>query len=121
VLFVSSLAVLSAERGKRGSNIESFADALWWSMTTVTTVGYGDQFPVTGTGRWVAASLMLAGIALLGVVTASVASWLIERVQEVQETSQAATRHDVEALTAEIAGGSQGATPTGPDPRAPRV
>lgn len=66
-----------------------------WAMTTVTTVGYGDRFPVTETGRFVAGGLMLAGIALLGVVTASLASWLIERVAEVEEESQAATRGDV--------------------------
>lgn len=69
----------------------------------MTTVGYGDQFPVTDTGRLVAAGLMLAGIALLGVVTASLASWLIERVAQVEEESQAATRRDVAALTAQVA------------------
>ncbi len=98
MLFIAALAVLDAERGKRDSNIATFGDALWWTMTTVTTVGYGDRFPVTGTGRFVAAGLMLAGIALLGVVTASVASWLLERVAEVEEASQAATRRDVEVL-----------------------
>jgi voltage-gated potassium channel len=103
VLFVASLSVLDAERGHRGSNIKSFDDALWWAATTVTTVGYGDHFPVTGTGRLVAGGLMLAGIALLGIVTASFASWLIERVSQVEEVAQAATRRDVEALTAEIA------------------
>lgn len=103
VLFVSSLAVLDAERDQPEASIQSFDDALWWAMTTVTTVGYGDQFPVTPTGRFVAVGLMLAGIALLGVVTASFASWLIEKVQEVEEDSQAATRRDVAALTAEIA------------------
>ena len=54
-------------------------------------------------GRAIAISLMLAGIALLGLLTASLASWLIERVQEVEEESQAATRRDVAALTAEVA------------------
>lgn len=102
VLFVASLAVLDAERGAEGSNIESFGDALWWAMTTVTTVGYGDQFPVTTVGRYVAAGLMLAGIALLGVVTASLASWLIDRVAEVEEESQAATRRDVHDLAQEV-------------------
>jgi voltage-gated potassium channel len=68
VLFVAALAVLQAERGHPGGNIESFGDALWWAVTTVTTVGYGDRFPVTTTGRFVAGGLMLAGIALLGVV-----------------------------------------------------
>ncbi len=72
-------------------------------MTTVTTVGYGDTYPVTTTGRFVAGGLMLAGIALLGVVTASLASWLVERVADVEEESQAATRRDVEALSNEVA------------------
>jgi voltage-gated potassium channel len=102
VLFVASLAVLDAERGREGSNIETFGDALWWAMTTVTTVGYGDRFPVTGTGRAIAFGLMLAGIALLGVVTASLASWLIEKVQQVEEEAQTATRRDVAALAAEV-------------------
>lgn len=103
VLLLSSLAVLDAERGVDGANIDDFGDALWWSATTVTTVGYGDRFPVTGTGRLIAVALMLAGIALLGVVTATFASWLISRVAEVEEASQAATRHDLQALTAEVA------------------
>jgi voltage-gated potassium channel len=103
VLFVASLAVLDAERGQAGANIATFGDALWWAMTTVTTVGYGDRFPVSGTGRFIAGGLMLAGIALLGVVTASLASWLLERVREVEEEGEAATRRDVVALTREVA------------------
>ncbi len=102
VLFVASLAMLDAERGKPGTSIDSFGDALWWAMTTVTTVGYGDRFPVTTVGRFIAVGLMLAGIALLGVVTASIASWLIEKVQEVEEESRAATRRDVAALSQQI-------------------
>lgn len=102
VLLLSSLAVLDAERGRQGANIEDFGDALWWSATTVTTVGYGDRFPVTGTGRLIAVALMLAGIALLGVVTATFASWLVDKVAEVEEAGQAATRHDLATLSAEI-------------------
>lgn len=102
VLFVAALAVLEAERGAEDANIATFSDALWWGMTTITTVGYGDRFPVTSTGRLVAAGLMLAGIALLGVVTASLASWLVERVQQVEEQSQAVTRRDIAALSAEL-------------------
>jgi voltage-gated potassium channel len=79
VVFCAALAVLDAERRSPGANITSFGDALWWAITTVTTVGYGDQFPTTPEGRLVAVGLMLAGIALLGVVTASIASWLIDR------------------------------------------
>lgn len=102
VLFVAGLAILDAERQASDPNITSFGDALWWAATTVTTVGYGDRFPTTGTGRFIAGGLMLAGIALLGIVTASFASWLLDEVREVQGESQAATRRDIEALTAEV-------------------
>lgn len=102
ILFVAALAVLDAERTAPNANITTFGDALWWAMTTVTTVGYGDRFPLTSTGRFVAGGLMLAGIALLGIVTASLASWLLDKVREVEEESQAATRRDVEDLTAEV-------------------
>jgi voltage-gated potassium channel len=102
VIFVAALAALDAERSSPDANITSFGDALWWAMTTVTTVGYGDRFPVTTAGRFVAAGLMLAGIALLGIVTASLASWLIDRIRQVEEESEAATRRDVAALAAQI-------------------
>lgn len=78
---LGAVAVLDAERGARGANIGTFGDALWWSMTTVATVGYGDRYPVTTTGRLIAVVLMLVGIAVLSVITASIASWLIEGVR----------------------------------------
>lgn len=102
LIFVAALAILDAERGAEGSNIGSFGDALWWAFATVTTVGYGDRFPVTVGGRGVAVGLMLAGIALIGVVTATFASWLIERVAEVEEEGQQATRRDVAVLSRQI-------------------
>src|SRR5919198_6763031 len=64
LLFCASLAVLDAERADPHANIHSFADALWWSATTISTVGYGDHYPITAQGRLVAAGLMLGGIAL---------------------------------------------------------
>jgi voltage-gated potassium channel len=102
VIFVAGLAVLDAERADPEANITAFGDAIWWAMTTVTTVGYGDRFPITGTGRFVAAGLMLAGIALLGIVTASTATWLIDRIRQVEEESEQATRRDIAALATEI-------------------
>ncbi|MBT9257509.1 potassium channel family protein [Phycicoccus sp. MAQZ13P-2] len=102
VILVASLAELQAERGAPGALIRTFGDALWWAATTVTTVGYGDLHPVTTQGRWVAVGLMLAGIALIGVVTATFASWLIEQVQDIEEASRAATAQDVETLSEQI-------------------
>lgn len=102
VVFVSSLAVLAAERDAAG-NIDSFGDAVWWSMTTITTIGYGDLYPTTTTGRLVAVGLMLAGIALLGIVTAALATWLVGRVAESEEDLSAATRRDLAAVHIELA------------------
>ncbi len=99
---VAALAMLDAERAAPGANITTIGDALWWSVTTITTVGYGDRYPTTTTGRWVAVALMLAGIALLGVVTATLASWLIERVSAENAAGRAATTDQAEALMLEV-------------------
>jgi voltage-gated potassium channel len=102
VVSISSLAVLDAERGAEGSTINTWQDALWWALVTVTTVGYGDYFPVTGEGRLFALGLMLCGIALLGIVTASLSSWLLEKVADSTEQAQAATARDIGALVETI-------------------
>ena len=64
------------------SNIQSIPDAIWWAITTVTTVGYGDRFPVTAGGRAVATVLMVLGIALFGFLAGSLASFFFERHEE---------------------------------------
>lgn len=79
---VAALAALDAERYAPGASIVSFGDAVWWAVTTMTTVGYGDTYPVTEVGRAVGVALMVAGVALLGTVTATVASLLVEAVQD---------------------------------------
>jgi voltage-gated potassium channel len=78
--YVGALAVLDAEQNVPGSNIRNFGDALWWALVTITTVGYGDHYPVTLVGRLVAAGLMIGGIAVIGVVAAALASWLVDQV-----------------------------------------
>jgi voltage-gated potassium channel len=103
LVLTSALAVLDAERHRVGANITSFGDALWWACTTITTVGYGDRYPVTTQGRLVAVGLMIAGIALLGVVTAAIASWLIEQIRETGEEQQDLTVDAITELSAEIA------------------
>jgi len=77
LITIGSLAVLDAEQDAPGALIASFPDALWWAMTTVTTVGYGDLYPVTGPGRTVAAGLMLVGISVVGALTAGVTAWYV--------------------------------------------
>jgi voltage-gated potassium channel len=77
-LFVGAWLVLLFEENAKGSNIHDYPDALWWAIVTVTTVGYGDRFPVTEGGRIVAVILMLVGIGLIGILTATVASVFIK-------------------------------------------
>jgi len=82
--------VTIAEHGQPGSNIENFTDGLWWAFVTCTTVGYGDRFPITGSGRVIAAMLMLAGIGGLSVITANIAAYFVsndteEEVDELED------------------------------------
>ena len=79
---LGAIAVLDAEQEATDANITTFGDALWWSATTVTTVGYGDHFPVTNEGRFIAVALMVVGIAMVGAVTASVAAWMVSQVEQ---------------------------------------
>ena len=100
VVFMASLAVYDAERDAPDAVITDYGDAVWWGLTTITTVGYGDEYPVTPEGRLVAALLMIGGIALLGVVTAAVASWFVGRVAD---AAQARDEADDAALRAQLA------------------
>lgn len=80
-VLLGAIAVLDAEQHNPGANIKTFGDAIWWAGATVTTVGYGDRFPVTTQGRCVAGVLMVVGIGVVGSVTATVAAWLVERAE----------------------------------------
>lgn len=101
VVFMAALAVFDAEQGA-GGEITTFGDAIWWAFVTITTVGYGDFTPVTVTGRIVAVGLMIGGIALIGVVTATLASWIVERVADEATKTTTATEQQVEELRREI-------------------
>ncbi|TCO43607.1 voltage-gated potassium channel [Kribbella antiqua] len=99
--FVGALAVLDAERNSENANIASFGDALWWASTTITTVGYGDRFPTTTEGRIAGVALMIGGIALVGTITAALASWFVEHIGSV-EKANAETQDEVASLVAEL-------------------
>ncbi len=77
LVWVGAVAIFNVEADAVGANITSFGDALWWAVVTVTTVGYGDITPVTVTGSIIAVGMMIVGISLIGVVTASVAAWFV--------------------------------------------
>jgi voltage-gated potassium channel len=90
------------ERYQPGTKIHDLGDAVWWAITRVTPVGYGDVTPVSGEGRVVAVALMIAGVSLLGVVTATLASWIVEKVAAEDTANQAVTAAHVEELREEI-------------------
>jgi voltage-gated potassium channel len=72
LIFLSSIPISLVE-----PKINSFADAIWWSVVTATTVGYGDYSPQTGLGRVIAVLLMIMGIGLIGMVTSSISAYFI--------------------------------------------
>ena len=102
ILILSTAVMeLDVERTAAKANIHTFSDALWWAVSTITTVGYGDHYPVTLAGRAIAIVLMLAGVGIFGVVAASAAAWFVSAGQEQSSNEQAET---ISALTTEIAG-----------------
>jgi voltage-gated potassium channel len=81
IAYVAAVQITISERAVEGSNIKNFGDGIWWAITTVTTVGYGDKFPTTMEGKFLAVGLMIVGISLMGVITASVAAWFVKMGQ----------------------------------------
>lgn len=102
LVYCGSLAILDTERGVEGSTVNNFGDALWWAVTTVTTVGYGDLYPVTGLGRIIAVVLMIGGVSVVGVLTASFASWLVESIKSDNEVRNDELMEEIRSLRSEI-------------------
>lgn len=105
ITVVGALAALDAERAAADGSIRTYPEALWWAVVTITTVGYGDFSPVTPEGRLVALAMMIGGIGLIGFVTGSLASWIVERIAAAEPAGDgeaSATRADVAGLRDEI-------------------
>lgn len=85
-IYVIALATLQAERGAPDATITTFGDALWWALVTITTVGYGDTYPVTGAGRFLAVLLMAGGLVIVGTASAIVVSYITERMNGQRST-----------------------------------
>lgn len=101
-VLIAGVGIREAERGADDANIRSVPDGLWWAATTITTVGYGDRYPTTTLGRLIAVGLMLIGIALLGVVTATIAGWFVERLSRLQQDTVAAVEERTEATIEQV-------------------
>ena len=77
VLCVASILVLQFESRSPDANIKTGGDALWWAVVTITTVGYGDFYPVTTLGRLTGVSVMFAGVGIIGALASILASILV--------------------------------------------
>ncbi|OGV60177.1 MAG: hypothetical protein A2283_19625 [Lentisphaerae bacterium RIFOXYA12_FULL_48_11] len=101
LVIFSTIAILFCEKDPN-SNIKTGGDALWWAFTTITTVGYGDFYPLTFEGRIIAAVLMTAGITLFGTFTAYVASWFFEATGEKETALDEQTLKEIRSLSEKI-------------------
>ena len=101
--FIAFLLILGASTAilhfePPDSNIKSAGDAVWWAFTTITTVGYGDRFPISTAGRVIACVLMTAGVGLFGAFSAALAAWFLVPEGEAAESEIAALRAEIAAL-----------------------
>ena len=80
--YLAGIEITMAERGEPGATIQNVGDGFWWAITTLTTVGYGDIYPTTTEGRFIAVGLMVSGICVLGVISATVAAWFVKMTQD---------------------------------------
>jgi len=102
VVSFSSVGILLCERDP-AANIHTAEDAIWWSLTTITTVGYGDKFPVTSAGRIVAASVMVIGVGLFGTLSGLIASLFLGKTEDKIATDETAILTELRALRAAVA------------------
>jgi len=101
IIFASAGLVTVAERSAPGGNIHNFGQGLWWAVVTVTTIGYGDHYPVTATGQGVAVVLMIVGISLIGVLTATVASYFVGQDLDRDKADRAMLKAELEQSRAD--------------------
>ncbi len=94
VVTTSSIVILQFEQGL-GGTIQTPADAMWWTVVTISTVGYGDTYPISPEGRMIAVALMGVGIGLFGTFTALVAAWFVAPIEAEQEREMEAIRKEV--------------------------
>jgi voltage-gated potassium channel len=101
LMVFASIAMLQFETVPE-ANIKGGGDALWWAFVTITTVGYGDRYPVTPEGRVIAALLMTAGVGLFGTFSGFVASWFLSPKARAEETEIRGLRDEIRLLRTEL-------------------
>ncbi|HYI09908.1 MAG TPA: ion transporter [Thermoanaerobaculia bacterium] len=97
LIVASSTAILHFEVSG-DANIKKAEDAIWWAFATITTVGYGEYFPVTAEGRIIAAILMTAGVGLFGAFSAALAAWFLAPENEETDAEIAAMREELQKV-----------------------
>jgi voltage-gated potassium channel len=105
----SAIAVLHSEAAVPGANIRSASDALWWAVVTVTSVGYGDRYPVTSGGRFFASMLMISAVGLVGTFAGFVASWFLQPSRRLESERLQELENKIERLTETIESGRRDA------------
>lgn len=115
-VFVGSTLVWLAERADPRANIRDLGDAIWWGFSTIATVGYGDFVPVTPWGRTIAVGLMMGGLIVLGVTSATVISALTDQIHRTAHRREG--EHVPLTADAPVAAAAPGApVPPGSGPR----
>jgi voltage-gated potassium channel len=102
LIMFCSVGVLICEQPDPQANIKTAGDAIWWSVATITTVGYGDKYPVTTGGRMVAMLLMVSGIGLFGIFSGLAASFFVEANQKNIVTEESKILARLEQLEGKI-------------------
>jgi voltage-gated potassium channel len=103
LLIVStSIAILHVEKSPE-ANIRTAEDAIWWAVTTMTTVGYGDRYPISAEGRLVAGFLMVAGVGLFGIVSGFVAAWFLNPTGQKESSEHAAIQQELAEIRRQLA------------------
>lgn len=98
LIILGSISVLHFERGIQSANIQTAEDAIWWAIVTMTTVGFGDKYPITIEGRIVAVMLMVCGVGLFGMFSGFIASWFLSPDKVKEKSDFEIIRRDIEEL-----------------------
>ncbi|HEY0984017.1 ion transporter [Schlesneria sp.] len=119
LLLLSSIAILQVEQVD-GANIKTPSDALWWSIATMTTVGYGDKYPTTSIGRMISSIVMVCGVGMFGMLSGSVTSWILQPARARRDINFATIQSELVVIQSRL-DAIQAKTSANTDPRLTRI